>query len=303
MDGTADQLGTEELTRVRDAASSINQVVAPYGVTIYEIDASQSTEANLRIAAAWTTVVGGIDEGVLGVTEEGGLVTLVLGWNWYTGADAQVVAADQYDFQTIVTHEIGHALGLGHNEDAMSVMCAELATGVAHRALTTADLNVADDGSGPAALRVAAVRTIAAPAAAAPTSDQGSLTAAIAGHGFWEVPDLDRAGRSAWPGWERVMIAPAMLGRLSTTSLSMTTSVALQQVMPSAGTPLPKYLPRGNSRQADLGQLVDVLAAARVERTGDSRPASDAHTLDDVVDGGTELLEEELLELLARAAG
>ena len=76
-----------------------------------------------------------IADGVLGC-EDGG-ITLIAGWNWYTGADPSAVGVDQYDFETIVLHELGHAVGLGHDtawypvNDGYDVMNPTAATGVA----------------------------------------------------------------------------------------------------------------------------------------------------------------------------
>ena len=60
----------------------------------------------------------------------------------------------QYDFQTVVIHEMGHALGLGHSDVSTSVMYATLSSGVTSRVLSTQDLNIADTDGGPSALRV-----------------------------------------------------------------------------------------------------------------------------------------------------
>src|SRR5262249_12445727 len=80
----------------------------------------------------------GVADGVLGVTL-GTDITLVNGWNWYLGADPTQVGSDQYDLQSIVSHELGHAVGLGHSTDSQSVMYPYLTTGEAKRDLTASD--------------------------------------------------------------------------------------------------------------------------------------------------------------------
>jgi hypothetical protein len=75
---------------------------------------------------------------------------MIEGWNWYTG-DPQVatIAADQYDYETVVMHELGHAVGLQYedgkvygslNGDGLSVMSGYLNQGQTRRAFSTHDL-------------------------------------------------------------------------------------------------------------------------------------------------------------------
>ena len=90
---------------------------------------SSPDEANLVIDAAPPRRLAARTTGCSASTPtRGGKGTIILvqGWNWYSGADAAAVGRDQYDFQTVVTHELGHALGLGHNVDTSSVMNADL---------------------------------------------------------------------------------------------------------------------------------------------------------------------------------
>ena len=47
-------------------------------------------------------------------------ITLLQGWDWYAGADPTRIGSAQYDFETTVTHELGHALGLGEAGDPTS---------------------------------------------------------------------------------------------------------------------------------------------------------------------------------------
>ena len=128
--------------RISAAIDGLNATLAAFGVSVSQVGAADARSANVHIYLAATSVLGGVEQGVLGVTESGGAITLITGWNWYLGADAAGVGAGQYDFQTVVTHELGHALGLGHSGDVNSVMFSFLATGQVHRSLTGADLVV-----------------------------------------------------------------------------------------------------------------------------------------------------------------
>ncbi len=148
----------DELARIQDAIASMNRVLAPYNVVVTEVGAANSDQANVIIDIGTSTPVGGFADGVLGceTTSPGSSeITLVQGWNWYEGADSTAVGSDQFDFQTVVTHELGHALGLGHNPDGSSVMYSSLATGTARRSLTVTDLNIPDPGTGSDGLHAA----------------------------------------------------------------------------------------------------------------------------------------------------
>jgi hypothetical protein len=147
---------SDELARVADTISGLDNLLGPYSVTITEV--SDATLANLVLDTGSTSAAGGLADGVLGCFISDGTtgeITLIQGWNWYTGADPTLIGSDQYDFQTILTHEMGHALGLGHSSNPDSVMYAELATGVAHWTMTVQDLNIQDTGVGPDGLHAA----------------------------------------------------------------------------------------------------------------------------------------------------
>jgi hypothetical protein len=117
------------------------------------VGANESNDANIRLAVAATSACGGASDGVLGCAVESA-ITLLSGWDWYAGASDSQIGVGQYDFQTVVMHELGHALGLGHSRDANSVMYSSLASGTVRRNLTDEDL--ANAGSGESALHTGA---------------------------------------------------------------------------------------------------------------------------------------------------
>jgi hypothetical protein len=156
VDNSSGLFSGDELARIDDAVAAVNGVLAPYGVTVTET--GDSSVADVVIDTNSTTAVGGLADGVLGCETPGPAaieITLVQGWNWYAGSDPAAVRAGQFDFETVVMHELGHALGLGHSPDPTSVMYATLAAGAARHNLNVADLNVPDaDGGAPAGLHV-----------------------------------------------------------------------------------------------------------------------------------------------------
>jgi hypothetical protein len=103
-----------------------------------------------------TSAAGGQADSVLGCETDAGEITLIQGWDWFTASDPTQIGNGQYDFQTIVTHELGHALGLGHSADPASVMYASLDAGTVKRTLLVADLITPDSDQGSCALHAAA---------------------------------------------------------------------------------------------------------------------------------------------------
>ena len=141
-------LAGDALTRLADTIANLDALLAPYSVDVTEV--TDPTVANLVVDVSATSPAGGYDDGVLGCYIDSGEITLIPGWNWYTGADPAAIGADQYDFETIVTHELGHALGLGHSADTASTMHSTLVAGEARRTIAAADFNIRDtDGESP----------------------------------------------------------------------------------------------------------------------------------------------------------
>ena len=137
----------DELARIQDAINAWDALLAPYNVTITEV--SDPTQANIVIDTSTTSACGGMANGVLGCfNAPNGEITMIQGWNWYAGADPTQIGAGQYDFETTMLHELGHALGLGGATDPTSPMYETLAAGVTDRTVTMADLNIPDPPAG-----------------------------------------------------------------------------------------------------------------------------------------------------------
>jgi hypothetical protein len=136
----------DELARIQDAVVAVDALVESYGVTVSET--TDSAAANVVVDTGSTSAVGGYSDGVLGCYSPTGEITLIQGWNWYAGSDHSQIGAGQYDFQTVITHELGHALGLGESSNSASAMSGTLTPGTVIRALVGADLNVPYDEPG-----------------------------------------------------------------------------------------------------------------------------------------------------------
>jgi hypothetical protein len=199
----------DELARIQDAVSAVDAVVEPYGVSVAET--TDPTLANVVIDTGSTSAAGGYADGILGCYTTTGEITLIQGWNWYAGSDPTQVGANQYDFETTVTHELGHALGLGESSDPTSAMYGTLATGTTIRTLTTADLNIPYDEAGADAQRAAVSHLAPAADLASPGPEPVSpadahagrpLAATLTAHpGEFLVHGLMSAGPDANRAW------------------------------------------------------------------------------------------------------
>lgn len=146
VDNTNGQLTLGELARIQDAVTAVDAVTEPHGVAVIEV--TDPSLADVTLSMGTTSAVGGYADGALGCTTDAGQITIIAGWNFYAGSDATQVGSGQYDFETVVVHELGHALGLGHSTNNGSVMSPTLNAGTANRALTVADMNVPDSDTG-----------------------------------------------------------------------------------------------------------------------------------------------------------
>jgi hypothetical protein len=240
VDNSNGYVTPDEQARIDDAIASIDANLGAFGVNLVDITATDTTggaAADIVIQIADTSALGGVAQGILGVYEMGGMITLVNGWNWYTGSDPTQIGVGQYDFQTTATHELGHALGLGGSDDTNSPMFESLPPGVTRRTLTASDLSVVEND------------------AANPAPDPERAAPANGAHG--DVIE----GRNllvASPGLPVVQAGGSALESSSGSSLSISTAGSQDDVPASIGFTLTaSFAPLTGSPASDTAALHD----------------------------------------------
>jgi uncharacterized repeat protein (TIGR01451 family) len=141
VSGLTGPQAADELARINDALGILNTELGPFNVHLNLASGAAASSAAIHISVAATSPLGSKADGVLGATS-GQNSTILSGWNWYVGANPAGIRPGQYDFVTVATHELAHALGLGESTDPTSVMYPQLAAGKVRRDVSAADLTL-----------------------------------------------------------------------------------------------------------------------------------------------------------------
>ena len=174
VDNSDGSMTPDQRARIADAIAALN--VTWNGTTgLQLVLVSDPSQASIIVHNVVTSPLGGLGQGILGDAElsyvaspDGRLdngnayqvftgqmmVDIVEGWNWYTSPTSAntgmtAITNSQYDFESVVIHELGHAVGLYHDEsvygmlngDGLSPMNPLLYAGQVHRQLSSYDVS------------------------------------------------------------------------------------------------------------------------------------------------------------------
>src|SRR5262249_47411424 len=78
VNGLAGNLAADEQARIGDAVADLNAALGPFGVSLVPVSGVNAAWAAVQLYLADTSDIGGVDQGVLGVTENG-TITIVTG--------------------------------------------------------------------------------------------------------------------------------------------------------------------------------------------------------------------------------
>ena len=147
-----DNSDVEQIARIGEA---IDQVNASLGYDL-RVEVNNDSLADIHVHNDTSSSCGDQADGVLGctvysvsTTSRGNYhqfvgqteLTIITGWDWYDGNSASVPTG-QFDYGSMVTHELGHAVGLEHDETDYGNLHPDLNEGEAHREFSDYDIDV-----------------------------------------------------------------------------------------------------------------------------------------------------------------
>jgi hypothetical protein len=168
-------LTPDRLARLQDAVTEVNSAATNFGVLL-NLEIVTDGSENIHLHEDLTSGCGGNALGCAeyaifinhsgefgdghgnhvyaGEETSGGTAesTLLSGFDWYFGADPNMIGSNQYDYQTVATQELLHLVGIDHdstvydsdpevadNTDHRSVMHGTLGQGIVRRFMSTHD--------------------------------------------------------------------------------------------------------------------------------------------------------------------